>query len=76
VNIGDDSSGDRWYHYDATPLRGEYHSGCLLTDGQIRAYSHNRKDENGISDYFYAYDAGSYPPSDTKIINDTLPDAG
>ena len=72
VNISADPSAPRWYHFDATPLRGEYHSGCLLTDAQIRAYSERREDENGFRNYFYAYDPTGYPPSDSTIINHTL----
>ena len=76
VNIGSDASGDRWYHYDATPLRGEYHSGCLLTEGQIRYYTAKRTDGNGVGNYFYVYDSTQYPPACTEVINETLPDAG
>ena len=74
VNIGTEQS-PRWYHFDATPLRGDYHSGCLLTDAQIACYNRTRADENGVTGYFYAYDASEYPPSDTRVINDTLPSA-
>ena len=64
VNIGTKTS-PRWYHYDCTRLRAEYnHSGCLLTDKQVRAYSKVRAN-------FYAYDTGKYPASSTEIITRT-----
>lgn len=64
VNIGT-ASAPRWYHYDCTRLQAAYnHSGCLLTDKQIRAYSKVRP-------YFYAYDATSYPTCATEIITRT-----
>lgn len=72
VNISADSSSPRWYHFDATPLAGSTHSGCLLTDAQIRAYSEARVSEDGVENYFYAYDFASYPTSDTRIINHTI----
>lgn len=64
VNIGTAAS-PRWYHYDCTRLRAEYnHSGCLLTDKQIRAYSKVRAN-------FYTYDTAKYPASSTEIITKT-----
>lgn len=64
VNIGTASS-PRWYHYDCTRLQASFnHSGCLLTDKQIRAY-------NRVRPYFYAYDAASYPTCATEIITRT-----
>ena len=62
VNIGDGC----WYHFDTTELkRDKYlHSGCLLTDMQIMAYSKARKD-------FYRYDAEDYPSVSEKIITPT-----
>lgn len=64
VNIGT-ASAPRWYHYDCTRLQAAYnHSGCLLTDKQIRAYSKVRS-------YFYAYDTASYPTCATEIITRT-----
>lgn len=64
VNIGSKTS-PRWYHYDCTRLRAEYnHSGCLLTDKQIRAYSKVRAN-------FYTYDTSRYPASSTEIITRT-----
>ncbi len=70
VNIGTEAS-PRWYHFDATPIRNAEHSGCLLTDTQLRAFHEMREDENGVSEYFYAYDASKYPASDTKIVTPT-----
>lgn len=64
VNIGTTAS-PRWYHYDCTRLRAEYnHSGCLLTDIQIRAYSKVRAN-------FYTYDTGLFPTCATEIITPT-----
>ena len=64
VNIGT-AEEPRWYHFDCTHLRASYtHSGCLLTDTQIRAFNRFRAG-------FYAYDASSYPASDRKIITPT-----
>lgn len=64
VNIGTAAS-PRWYHYDCTRLRAEYnHSGCLLTDTQIRAYSKVRAN-------FYTYDASRFPACATEIITPT-----
>ncbi len=65
VNIGDEGT-DRWYHFDATELRVDRydHSGCLLTEKQIEAYSSVRKD-------FYRYDRDLYPKAEEKIITPT-----
>ncbi|MBQ1229611.1 MAG: hypothetical protein IIX80_01125 [Clostridia bacterium] len=72
VNISSDPAAPRWYHFDATPLAGATHRGCLLTDAQIRAYSEGRVSEDGVRNYFYAYDSADYPKSDTRIINHTI----
>lgn len=72
VNLSTDPASPRWYHFDATPLLGSTHSGCLLTDAQIAAYSASRVNEDGVGNYFYAYDRKSYPASDTTVINHTL----
>ena len=72
VNISSDPASPRWYHFDATPLAGATHRGCLLTDAQIRAYSEGRVSEDGVRNYFYAYDSADYPKSDTRIINHTI----
>ena len=65
VNINDDG-GERWYHFDSTELRADRydHSGCLLTDRQIAAYSKARPD-------FYAYDKTLYPTVSDEIITPT-----
>lgn len=71
VNIGG-SENARWYHFDACRIRGESPPfGCLMTDAQIAAFSRQKTDAAGVSDYFYAYDAASYPKTDTKIITQT-----
>lgn len=70
VNIGTPES-PKWYHYDATQIRGAQHSGCLLTTQQIMAYHNMRVDENGVGKYFYAYDSAAYPVSATEIITPT-----
>lgn len=64
VNIGDDTL-PKWYHFDATRLRAEYnHSGCLLTEVQVDAYSKVRQ-------HFYTYDKTSYPSASIVIITPT-----
>ncbi len=64
VNIGTDAE-PKWYHFDCTHLRATYsHSGCLLTDLQVRAFSRFRAG-------FYAYDASAYPASSKVIITPT-----
>ena len=70
VNIGTKES-PRWYHFDACRLSGVQHSGCLLTDRQVDAYTRQRVDENGNGNYFYAYDRSAYPKSADQIITDT-----
>lgn len=65
VNIGADGV-DAWYHLDTTELRVDRydHSGCLLTDRQIDAYSRARAD-------FYRYERADYPTVSDKIITPT-----
>lgn len=64
VNIGT-SEKPRWYHFDCTHLRASYsHSGCLLTDQQIKAFNRFRAG-------FYAYDTSKYPATDKTIITRT-----
>ncbi len=64
VNIGT-ADKPRWYHFDCTHVRAVYgHSGCLLTDRQIKAF-------NRLRAGFYAYDTSQYPQSDTVIITPT-----
>ncbi|MBR2927060.1 MAG: transglutaminase domain-containing protein [Clostridia bacterium] len=70
VNLGTKEA-PAWYHFDATHLRGVQHSGCLLTDAQVDAYTRMRVDENGVGNYFYAYDKSAYPASATKILTPT-----
>ncbi len=70
VNIGTKEA-PQWYHFDATLLRGVQHSGCLLTDAQVDAYTRIRVDENGVTNYFYAYDKRAYPASASVIITPT-----
>jgi hypothetical protein len=70
INIGTADS-PRWYHFDACRLSGIQHSGCLLTDLQVDAYTRQRVDENGIKNYFYAYNKSDYPSSADQIITDT-----
>ena len=64
VNIGTNEE-PRWYHFDCTHLRASYsHSGCLLTDKQIKAFNRFRAG-------FYAYDSSKYPATDKTIITPT-----
>ncbi len=65
VNIGDYENA-KWYHLDTTELRfDEYsHSGCLLTDRQIDAYSLVREN-------FYRYERSQYPTAAEEIITPT-----
>ena len=64
VNIGTEEK-PRWYHFDCTHLRASYsHSGCLLTDAQLRAFNKFRAG-------FYTYDSASYPATDKTIITRT-----
>ncbi len=70
VNIGSKAA-PQWYHFDATRLSGIQHSGCLLTDLQVQAYTRQRYDGQGINGYFYAYDQTKYPASADRIITPT-----
>ncbi len=64
VNIGTDEE-PRWYHYDCTHINASYsHSGCLLTDLQLKAFNRFRSG-------FYAYDSSKYPATDKTIITRT-----
>ena len=65
VNIGEGEE-QRWYHFDSTELRADRyeHSGCLLTEKQINAYSKARAD-------FYLYDTSLYPKTAEEIITPT-----
>ena len=74
VNIGSEAS-PRWYHFDACKIRGVAAPfGCLLTDAQIDAFSRVKVDDNGVNDYFYAYDRTKYPATDVTIITPTAYD--
>lgn len=65
VNISDDPALGVWYHYDSCRLRAEYnHSGCLLTEVQIKAYDYVREN-------FYAYNKADYPEVCGIIITPT-----
>ena len=70
VNIGT-TENPAWYHFDACRLLGAQHSGCLLTDVQVNAYTKFRVGGNGETNYFYAYDHSQYPASATKILTPT-----
>ena len=64
VNIGT-AEDPRWYHFDCTHINVVYtHSGCLLTDAQLRAFNHIRAG-------FYTYNAGAYPASEKTVITPT-----
>lgn len=65
VNIGEEGS-EKWYHLDSTELRVDRydHSGCLLTEKQIGAYSKARAD-------FYRYDRSDYPAACETVITPT-----
>ena len=70
VNIGTKNA-PQWYHFDACQLMGAQHSGCLLTDAQVGAYTKLRVTDAGETNYFYAYDHSKYPASAAKIITPT-----
>ncbi len=70
VNVGDEEA-PRWYHFDACPIRGETHSGCLLTDQQIAAFNRKKVDADGVQNYYYAYDGNAYPASAEKELTET-----
>ena len=65
VNIGKGDD-ERWYHFDTTELRRDeyYHSGCLLTEKQVMAYSRARRN-------FYSYERSLYPALCQEIITPT-----
>ena len=67
VNIGTAAS-PRWYHFDATQLSGSQHSGCLLTDLQVQAYTRQREDQNGMKKLLPRPQAWS-PIIDRKDVN-------
>ena len=61
INIAAKGEATRWYHYDATRVRGVSESSALLTDAQIQIFSEQRP-------YFYYYDTSKYPASATEIL--------
>lgn len=74
VNIGS-TEAPRWYHFDACRIRGESPSlGCLMTDAQLDAYSAQKTDASGVSNYFYAYNRAAYPATDVTVITPTAYD--
>lgn len=70
VNVGTQAD-PKWYHFDACRLQGVQHSGCLLTNAQVDAYTRMRIYENGVGNYFYAYDRSAYPTAATEVITQT-----
>lgn len=70
VNLGT-AQEPAWYHFDACPLQGGIHNGCLLTDAQVAAYTRMRQYEDGTTGYFYAYQTSDFPASATVIITQT-----
>ena len=72
VNLGDGEA-DAWYHFDACHLNGLSKPwGFLMTDNQLIQYSEKRE-KDGISGYFYAYDKAGYPSTSTQIITPFTP---
>ncbi len=68
VNLGS-AEAPSWYHFDACPVSDKRRaSGCLLTDAQVGAYTRIRDFGNGVTGYFYAYNASGYPASATAIL--------
>ena len=63
INIARAGESARWYHYDATRLRGVSYSGCLLTDTQVDAFSRVRLN-------FYLYDRSGYPATSSVILTE------
>ena len=68
VNIGSESS-PQWYHFDATPQRGDYRiASYCLTDAQLRAYTRWRNDGLGPNEQYYNFDESLYPKSGTRTL--------
>lgn len=68
VNIGSESS-PQWYHFDATPQRGDYRiTSYCLTDAQLRAYTRWRNDGLGPNEQYYNFDESLYPKSGTRTL--------
>ena len=73
VNIGTEND-PRWYHFDACHLNDITRPwGFLMTDDQLLQYSDRRENADGISGYFYVYDAAAYPKTATEIITNVYP---
>lgn len=71
VNIGTVDA-PRWYHFDACRIKDvSAPFGCLMTDAQLHAFSAVRTDADGVSNYFYAYNASAYPNTETKVMTQT-----
>lgn len=62
VDLGDETSGERWYHFDCTRLKETIYTGGILTDAQVRYYSENCKIN------FYAYDRSAYPATPKEEV--------
>lgn len=64
VNVGTKDA-QKWYHYDANPISGQYSvSGCLLTDAQVAAY------DAWCGQGYRKYDASKVPASATETLTD------
>ena len=68
VNIGS-AEAPEWYHFDACRIKDITGWGCLVTDAQLAVFNSYRTDENGVSEYFYAYNASAYPKSAEIVIS-------
>ncbi len=67
INIGSSES-PIWYHFDACRIKDQsYPWGCLMTDAQLAAFSADRV-QNGVRNYFYAFDKELCPPSATTVL--------
>ena len=73
VNIGTESE-PKWYHFDSCHLNDISRPwGFLMTDEQLQMYSQQRENRDGISNYFYSYNASRYPARATEIITAVYP---
>lgn len=68
VNIGSEAEPE-WYHFDACQIKDITNWGCLVTDAQLAIFNRYKTDANGVSEYFYTYDATAYPKSSTTVIS-------
>ena len=72
VNIGSEDA-PQWYHFDSCRINDLSRPwGFLMTDNQLIQYSEKRE-KDGISGYFYAYDKAGYPSTSTQIITPFTP---